>query len=60
MQEINRIVEIIGSIAEETNLLALNAAIKQHGQGCWSWVAVVAAEVKELADESQKSAGILP
>ncbi|NLL10340.1 MAG: HAMP domain-containing protein [Methanomicrobiales archaeon] len=58
MQEINRIVEIIGSIAEETNLLALNAAIEAARAGdAGLGFAVVAAEVKELADESQKSAG---
>lgn len=57
MQEIGRIVDIIGSIAEETNLLALNAAIEAARAGdAGLGFAVVAAEVKELANESQKSA----
>ncbi|NLV27436.1 MAG: HAMP domain-containing protein [Methanomicrobiales archaeon] len=57
MQEIGRIVDIISSIAEETNLLALNAAIEAARAGdAGLGFAVVAAEVKELANESQKSA----
>ncbi|THE63410.1 PAS domain S-box protein [Salinadaptatus halalkaliphilus] len=57
MDEIDEIIEIISDVADETNLLALNASIEaaRTGQGGEGF-AVIADEVKSLATETSDHA----
>lgn len=57
-KEIGEIISIIQNLAAQTHLLSLNAAIEAAGAGeAGKGFFVVAHEVKELANQSERSAG---
>ncbi|MAF12459.1 hypothetical protein CMK11_18590 [Candidatus Poribacteria bacterium] len=56
--QIRRVTEAVGNLAEETNLLALNAkveAVRAGAQG--AAFTVIATRIRDLADESRSAAG---
>lgn len=60
MQEIKKILKIITGISEQTNLLSLNASIEAARAGAYGYgFAVVAEEIKKLADQSKSSSNMI-
>jgi methyl-accepting chemotaxis protein len=58
MEQIDELIEFISEIAEQTNMLALNANIEASRSGeSGEGFSVVAQEVKELAEETKDAAG---
>ncbi|GAA2526460.1 methyl-accepting chemotaxis protein [Pilimelia columellifera] len=56
-QQIGGIVELVAELAEQTNILAINATIEASGAGEWGRrFGVVADEIRKLADRTSSSA----